>query len=671
MKRGVRVASLLGRAFAAVVMLIILAGGAGVGASGLQLRSLRELSDHVMPMRLAVADLRSVMTDAQRSIRGYLLTGDEHFLSRYDAASASFGPTVRRMRLLAVGPAERAAVEEQVSLAARWWRHGDLQRSLPPRSTAAAGAAAAGGPLFEPLLRRNASFDDELAARGDKILRRSTLIRTGTMVSMALLTALAALVAAVTAVRTTARITGPLGRLVTVLNRLGSGQQAVRASTDVDLIEICAVARSVNALADETDRARGRESEAARLAEAVRDLGIRVRQHLSVDATIDEAAAGLGTVLAADHVVIRLIGVERGRRDSAWWSAPGRNGASDEGRTEPLAGLGPWWLTAEGGERTYVWNDLSGSDNALPAEALAALRAAGARAVLTVVFAGRTATSGAVTLIRCARGAGWSAEEVRSAETVIADLSRGLLHARLYEREQDLVAQLQDLDNAKSDFMSTVSHELRTPLTSIAGYLEMLVDGDTGDLSQGQKGMLDVIDRNTTRLRSLIEDLLVLSRIESGTLSTSRQPVEFGWLITSAVAVIVPTAAAAGVSIETDVGASLAGHADPEQMDRVLMNLLSNAVKFTPRGGRVRVCAAREGDEVMVRVSDTGIGIPEAEQRHLFNRFFRASNATDEAIPGTGLGLAIVRTIVAQHGGDIALESRQGKGTAVTVRLPA
>jgi signal transduction histidine kinase len=218
--------------------------------------------------------------------------------------------------------------------------------------------------------------------------------------------------------------------------------------------------------------------------------------------------------------------------------------------------------------------------------------------------------------------------------------------------------------------MSTVSHELRTPLTSIAGYLEMLVDGEAGALSPGQRRMLAVMDRNTSRLRALIENLLVLSRIESGMLSTARQPIEFGWLVTSAVAAILPTATAAGVSIETDVGAALTGRADPEQLDRVLMNLLSNAVKFTPRGGHVRVRAHRDDDDVVVVVSDTGMGIPEAEQRHLFDRFFRASNATEQAIPGTGLGLAIVRTIVIQHGGRITVESDEGRGTSVTVRVP-
>jgi signal transduction histidine kinase/HAMP domain-containing protein len=673
-KRRITVAGLLGRAFAALVVLIVMSGVAGIGASVLQLRSLRELSDHVVPLRLATTDFRSVMTDAQRSIRGYLLTGDLHFLAQYDSAAAAFGPAVRRMRVLATMRAERTAIEDQVTLAGRWWRHGDRQRRLPPRSDAAAAAAEAGVALFDPVLDRNGEFAAALDARGAAIRERGTRIQTAALGSLGALTGVATLVAVLTALRTTGRITRPLRRLVTVLDRLGGGNHDARAAADVDLIEIAGVAGSVNALADEADRVRRRETETSRLAEAMGELGTRIRQHLSVDASMDEATAGLGRVLDADHVVVRLAGVRGPRRGSAGWSRTAGPGAAAVGGTEPLAGLPPDWLT-DGRERTYVWNDVStagtASDAGLPAEELSALRAAGAASVLTVPFSGGTDLAGAVTLIRCADGATWTDQEVRSAETVVAELNRGLQHARLYEREQDLVAQLQDLDNAKTDFMSTVSHELRTPLTSIAGYLEMLTDGDAGELNAAQRRMLGVIDRNTVRLRSLIEDLLVLSRIESGTLSTSKQPIEFGWMITSAVAAIVPTAVAAGVTIETDVGAALAGDADPGQIDRVLMNLLSNAVKFTPPGGMVRVFAVRDGGEVTVRVSDTGMGIPEAEQRHLFDRFFRASNATDQAIPGTGLGLAIVRTIVAQHGGSISLESKEGQGTSVTVRLPA
>jgi signal transduction histidine kinase len=547
--------------------------------------------------------------------------------------------------------------------------------------------------------------------------------RPAALPALVAVTGLTALLAVLTAVRVTGRIARPLGRLLAALDRLGDGVD--RAPTDADVAEVAALAHAVNRVAAEAHRARDREAEAARLAEAGHRLGIRIRRHLSVSGALAEAAAGLGPLLDADHVVIRLAGSDRG---GARWSrvgpggtalgsgvtgqvgdpGPGTGVAIDapagagveaarpgaSGTVEPLAGLSPDWLLAGGGERAYVWNDLAAADPPAPPEELVALRAAGAGRVLTVVFAddadppraaapghhppGPAAASrppagqpaGAVTVIRQPGAEPWSARQVRVAEAVTADLGRGLLHAQLYEREQELAGRLRDLDEAKTDFMATVSHELRTPLTSIAGYLEMLSDGDAGGLTPAQERMLAVIARNTARLRALIEDLLVLSRIDSGTLPASRRDVEFGWLITSAVAAVRPAAAAAGVSIETEVGGGLTGRADPEQLDRVLTNLLGNAVKFTPRGGRVRVCAERDGDEVTVRVSDTGMGIPEDDQRHVFTRFFRARNAAEQAIPGTGLGLAIVRTIVSHHGGRVSVMSREGEGTTVTVRLP-
>ncbi|MEV6630167.1 ATP-binding protein [Actinoplanes sp. NPDC051470] len=241
-------------------------------------------------------------------------------------------------------------------------------------------------------------------------------------------------------------------------------------------------------------------------------------------------------------------------------------------------------------------------------------------------------------------GPSWTAVETRLAEVVAADLGRGVHHARLYEHEQHLVARLQELDTAKTDFMSTVSHELRTPLTSISGYLELMLDAEAGELSDPQRRMLEVISRNTRRLRELIEDMLILSRIESGAFRISKRDAE--------------------------VAGPLALRADPEQIDRVLINLLTNAVKFTPPEGTVTVRATREDDEMVLVVADTGMGIPEAEQQALFARFFRATNAIHQAIPGTGLGLAIVRTIIDNHGGSISVTSTERVGTTVTVRLP-
>jgi signal transduction histidine kinase len=261
--------------------------------------------------------------------------------------------------------------------------------------------------------------------------------------------------------------------------------------------------------------------------------------------------------------------------------------------------------------------------------------------------------------------------EVEIAESMAGGVGRALHTALLYEKESGLVDKLRALDKAKSDFLSTVSHELRTPLTSIVGYIELLKDEDTGPLSPSQLQMLDVVDRNANRLRALIEDLLTLSRIESGAFTSQKAPVDLRRLVASAVDAIKPAAEAASVTLETRCPEQpLVLEADGEQLDRVLMNLLSNAVKFTRGGGKVSVRAGARDGEAVLSVSDTGIGIPAAEQEKLFQRFFRASNATEQAIPGTGLGLTIVHTIVANHGGRTQVRSEEGRGTTITAWLP-
>lgn len=227
------------------------------------------------------------------------------------------------------------------------------------------------------------------------------------------------------------------------------------------------------------------------------------------------------------------------------------------------------------------------------------------------------------------------------------------------------------LDRATSAFLATVSHELRTPLTSIAGYVEMLRDQDAGPLTPAQAKMLATVDRNTARLRRLIEDVLTVSKIESGAFRTAMQPVSVADLVTSAVAALRPEAASRGLTLTAGCSCgTITVRGDRGQLGRLLGNLLSNAVKFTPRGGRVEVTAGSDGAMAVLTVRDTGIGIPAADRERLFGRFFRASNAVDRSIPGAGLGLLIVRTIVANHGGELELRSALRAGTTVTVRIP-
>ena len=228
---------------------------------------------------------------------------------------------------------------------------------------------------------------------------------------------------------------------------------------------------------------------------------------------------------------------------------------------------------------------------------------------------------------------------------------------------------LRELDGLKDEFVSLVSHELRTPLTSIRGYLELVLDGAAGSLTEEQERFLRVVERNADRLLGLVGDLLFVAQVDAG-----RLPVEFDDLdlaVVAAECVDGVRPAAEAKSLELIVDASpLAAKGDRGRLDQLLGNLVSNAVKFTPEGGRVTVRVSAQDESALIEVSDNGIGVPEAELGELFTRFFRSSTATENAIPGTGLGLVIAKAIAEAHGGQIAVESREGVGTTFKVTLP-
>jgi PAS domain S-box-containing protein len=232
-------------------------------------------------------------------------------------------------------------------------------------------------------------------------------------------------------------------------------------------------------------------------------------------------------------------------------------------------------------------------------------------------------------------------------------------------------AELQELDRSKNEFVASVSHELRTPLTSIRGYTEMLTDGEIGQLNAAERRIIGIIDRNSNRLLNLIDDLLTLFRMDRGAFTLEPRPVHIADVVGAVESTVRPAARAAGVDLRVDVTPDLPVlTADPEQLERVLLNLLGNAIKFSPDGGNVTLTAYAGLDEVVVDVADQGIGITEADQPRLFQRFNRAGTAAQRTIPGTGLGLAISKDIVQRHGGQIRLRSAVGRGTTVSVTLP-
>jgi two-component system OmpR family sensor kinase len=259
--------------------------------------------------------------------------------------------------------------------------------------------------------------------------------------------------------------------------------------------------------------------------------------------------------------------------------------------------------------------------------------------------------------------------EIRAVAAALNTLAEENQRAR--EMEEQVVSRLQRLDRAKDEFVSTVSHELRTPLTSISGYLELIEDEFAGGIGPEQRGMLGVVKRNVARLRSLIEDLLTLSSVESDAFRTSFELVDMTPLTSDVVRDVAEIAARARVRVrESSPGGSVPVRGDAGQLSRALLNLVTNAIKFSRPESQVLVRLAELDGTAVVSVVDHGIGIPAAEVATLGSRFFRASNAVEAEITGTGLGLRIVQTIADNHGGRLEVESTEGEGTTARLVVP-
>lgn len=241
--------------------------------------------------------------------------------------------------------------------------------------------------------------------------------------------------------------------------------------------------------------------------------------------------------------------------------------------------------------------------------------------------------------------------------------------ARSLAVEAKIQTSLRTLDTAKDDFVSNVSHELRTPLTTISGYLEVVAEEFDGVMSPRHERILEASRRNVARLKALIDDLLTLSRAE--TRHTDLEATDLAPLVRDAVTDVRIMAAGRGISVDFSMPEDpVPVLADRAMLGRAMLNLLSNAVKFSLDGGKVEVDLVVAARHVVVRVRDHGIGIPAAEVERLGTRFFRASNAVTNEIAGTGLGVRIVQTIVDKHAGEMRIDSEEGRGTTVSVRLP-
>lgn len=226
-------------------------------------------------------------------------------------------------------------------------------------------------------------------------------------------------------------------------------------------------------------------------------------------------------------------------------------------------------------------------------------------------------------------------------------------------------------DRLKSEFIATASHELRTPLTSIRGYIDLLLLGTLGPLSQAQNDFLKVVKTNVVRLVELIDDLLDVSRAEAGEMRLKRESTDITEVLYEAGEALYTQFTSRSISLAIDVPENLPPViADRQRLRQIIVNLVNNACKYTPEGGRVDVIVRNEFDKIRIDVRDNGVGIAEGAQEHIFTPFFRADNPLREQAGGTGLGLSITKTLVDLHGGEIWFKSNEGEGSTFSFTLP-
>lgn len=226
------------------------------------------------------------------------------------------------------------------------------------------------------------------------------------------------------------------------------------------------------------------------------------------------------------------------------------------------------------------------------------------------------------------------------------------------------------LEQMRTEFVSNVTHELRTPLTSVRGFAETLLEGALDD-PQTARHFVGIIKRESEHLGRLIEDILDLSRIESGKWKMRCEPILLPALIHDTVGRLQQRAEAAGVTLQIAVPEHLRPiPGDRDRLAQVFINLVDNAIKYTPPNGTITVSAEDAGAALRIKVADTGAGMPRSDLSRIFERFYRVDKARSRQTGGTGLGLSIVKHIIDAHGGTIGVESEVGQGTTFTLMLP-
>ncbi len=503
------------------------------------------------------------------------------------------------------------------------------------------------------------------------VLPRSTASRVGFAVELVVI-GLALVVLALLLSRRSARaVEIPLEALDTALAAITAGDLTVRVKLDRAAAEIQFVGESVNTMVIELARLRVIEILRTKDERVRRELSEVVHASLDLDHVVQRAVEVVGAALDVDRVHIRLLGADelQGRLAAEWRRSedvPSLRAVSPIDELYPLIHL----IGVTDDTRAVVIDDTFDSVR-FSVEQRSAFAEAGIRAALKYPILVGARVAGVLVVSEGTSPRVWSDGEVSLMEGFAREIGRALDHSLSFQLQDEMVRRLGVLDRAKNDFLTEVSRELRGPLASVLGYIELLTDESAESVTDEQRRMLGIVERNGEQLLVLIDNLLTMSQMEAGTFEPKLGPVDIAAVLERVRAAMSPAIANGALDLDIVLDGDLDLVGDEEQVERAVRNLVANAVKFTPGGGRIDVSAHADGAEVVIDVRDTGIGIAPEHQADLFTRFFSSDDSPGSETLGTGLGLYIVKQIVEGHHGQVSALSAPGRGSTFTIRLPA
>ncbi len=532
-----------------------------------------------------------------------------------------------------------------------------------------------GDVLFQNFLQANIALREYIATERARTLNEVQALTTKVTIAIIAIALTALLAALALGVRFARSIGQSIAGLHDAMTRQREGEPGARAREDLGPLEIRSLAINFNALTEDNLGLKQAQVRSVRMHELTFEIERAMRSASDTQQALDVMCAMLGKELGADRVLGHSVNVERNVVHNAQWHLPDLPPLGDTSHYQGTPRVGQLAKELWQSSKTRALNDYLGSEAAFSSKDRAQnfQRVTGARAIIFAPIGVEGRVLGMIYVVMVDQPREWTMAEADVVQQVAVFVAQMLMDKDFQNFQKEHIGQLEWLDQQKTDFLATVSHELRTPLTSISGYLELLQDGDVGELTGKQHLVLEVIDRNTSRLTSLIGDLLMFNKIESGGLKGNVTGVSMREVIIHASEELQPLASSGAVELNFDAGPEAPMvQGDREHLCRAVSNIISNAIKFSRPGGVVNLSCVLDQDarRVIVSCQDSGIGIPANDQKRLFTRFYRASNASDQLIAGTGLGLVIAKQIIENNDGELRLTSIEGEGTTVVIDLP-